>query len=373
MIRCFWAAVLVAGMLVSAASQANPQEERRRDRLQATVMSQTLPLEKRIEAMRVLHADMLDPDGKIRRLFCVWDMLGKAGPVFTTVDDQRFRSMHYGLELTLTAYQDEQTLIDDLKAGKCDAGLISGTRALEFNRFSGSLEAPGAIPDMTHLQMLMQVVASPRMVERMTEGNYVLLGVAALGESYLFTESADVLSLQQLGGKTLGVPVHENALKALAAQSKAKVQEGELLAVVDRFVSGETNAMLAPLIGYHVAGAGKAKPGMGIVNAPLSQSTIQLIGRAERFPVGLAQMLREDFLFKFESYVRRVETERGNIAASSWFAVSPEQRSALNTQLRDLRIRLRDQGMYDQQALRLMKRIRCRVDPAANECQDERE
>ena len=373
MIRCFWAAVLAAGMLVSLAVQASSPEERRRDRLQATVMSQTLPLEKRIEAMRVLHADMLDADGKIRRLFCVWDMLGKAGPVFTTVDDQRFRSLHYGLELTLVAYQDEQDLIKDLRSGKCDAGLISGSRAMEFNRFSGSLEAPGAIPDVTHLQMLMQVVASPRMVERMTEGNYVVLGVAALGESYLFTDSSKVLSLQQLNGKTLGVPVHEPALKALAASSGATVQDGELLAVVDRFVSGQSNAMLAPLIGYHVAGAGKAKPGMGIVNAPLAQNTIQLIGRAERFPVGLAQMLREDFLFKFESYVRRVETERANIAASSWFAISPEQRSALNTQLRELRISLREQGVYDQQSLRLMKRIRCRINPAANECQDERE
>ena len=103
------------------------------------------------------------------------------------------------------------------------------------------------------------------------------------------------MSVNQLAGKTLGVPRYDQSLLALAAQTGAAVQRGELLAVVDDFVSGRTDAMLAPLIGFHVAGTGKVKAGSGIVNARLSQSTIQLIGRTGRFPIGLAQMLREDF------------------------------------------------------------------------------
>ncbi|UZK03388.1 putative solute-binding protein [Venatoribacter cucullus] len=370
--QCLWVAMLATVLLMSAVHAA-PAEDRRLARLEATVMSQTLPLQKRIEALRSLHADIIDADGKIRRLFCVWDMLGRSGPVYTTVDDQRFRSLHYGLELTLKAYQDEQALIDDLRAGRCDAGLISGIRALEFNRFSGTLEALGAIPDSTHLQLLVQVLASPRTAEHLTDDNYVVLGAAALGESYLYTHSDRLLSVNQLAGKTLGVPRHDQSLQALAANTGASVQAGELLAVVDDFVSGRTDAMLAPLIGFHVAGTGKVKAGSGIVNARLSQSTIQLIGRAERFPIGLAQMLREDFLFKFDSYVKRVETERANIQPQLWFPVAAAQQQALDSQLRELRIQLREQGVYDAHMLRLMKRVRCRINPSANECSDERE
>ncbi len=102
------------------------------------------------------------------------------------------------------------------------------------------------------------------------------------------------------------------------------------------------------------------------MKARLSQSTIQLIGRAERFPIGLAQMLREDFLFKFDSYVKRVETERANIQPQLWFPVAAAQQQALDSQLRE-------QGVYDARMLQLMKRVRCRINPAASECSDERE
>lgn len=373
MLRSSWLAILVTGLLLSSTAVADPREERRRDRLQATVLSQTLPLEKRVEALRALHADIIDADGKIRRLFCVWDMLGRSGPVYTTVDDQRFRSLHYGLELTLKVYQDEQALINDLQAGHCDAGLISGIRALQFNRYSGTLEALGAVPDNTHLQMLMQVLASPRSAERMSEGDYVVLGAAPLGENYLYTHNNELRSVFQLAGKTLGVPLYDQSLLKLASQTGAQIQRGELLAVVDDFVSGRTDAMLAPLIGFHVAGTGKVKAGSGIVNMRLSQSTIQLIGRAERFPLGLAQLLREDFLFKFDSYVKRVESERANIRSDVWFAVAAQEQQALEKPLQELRIQLRDQGVYDAQMLRLMKRVRCRINPAATECNDDRE
>src|SRR5690606_18030012 len=123
--QCLWVAMLATALLTSAVHAA-PAEDRRLARLEATVMSQTLPLQKRIEALRSLHAGTIDADGRIHRLSCVGEMLGRGGPVYTTVDDQRVRSLHCGLELTLKAYQDEQALIDDLRAGRCDGGLISG-------------------------------------------------------------------------------------------------------------------------------------------------------------------------------------------------------------------------------------------------------
>lgn len=372
MIRGILAAVLAVVLFPISAAQASDADVRRQERLLNTVMNDRLPLEQRITALRRRYADLLE-DGKIRRTFCVWDMLGRSGPVFSTVDDQRFRSLQYGLELTLVAYQDEEQLLRDLRSGQCDAGLISGARVPEFNRFAATVEALGAVPDVTHLQTLMQALSSPRMAPAMEQGDYVVLGIASLGEHYLFTHDAGQQSLGQLRGAVLGVPAYDASLQALAADAQVQTDSGPLLAVVDRFVTGQTRAMLAPLIGYHVAGAGKAGPGTGIVRAPVSWSTIQLIGRQARFPTGLAQILREDFLVRMEQYIRRVETERANIPAAAWFPVSPERQSALETQLRELRIRLRNDGLYDARMLKLQKRVRCHLDGARMECQDGRE
>lgn len=339
-------------------------------KLTMTVMSPNLPLEKRIRALRTLYADQFDGD-KIIRSFCVWDMLGRAGPVYAAVDDQRFRSLHYGLQLNLRAYQDEDELVRALQQGECDAALMSGSRALAFNRFTGTLEAPGAVPDIRHLQVLMQVIASPEMAGRMESGGYVVLGVASLGEHYAYTTDPQENSLRGLRGKTLAVPAENPALQALAAALQAQVIPGPRLGVVNRFARAEVDAMLAPLVAFHVAGSGQIRSGSAILNYPLAQSTIQLIGRQERFPTGLAQILREDFLFRFSHYVRRVERERKNIAPELWREIPAAEKTAVAGRLRSLRRQLGEEGVYDSGMLRLEGKVRCRITPQAEECQPE--
>lgn len=98
-----------------------------------------------------------------------------------------------------------------------------------------------------------------------------------------------------------------------------------------------------------------------------------LIGRAERFPVGVAQILREDFLLKFDNYINRVEVERVNIPQEKWFEVSSEKQQEMANELKELRISLRDQAVYDPDMITLAKRVRCRVASGASECQDNRE
>ncbi|MEN9465818.1 MAG: hypothetical protein RL217_1999 [Pseudomonadota bacterium] len=359
--------IFLMGLFSPWTVQANELDPRQEARLMATIMNENIPLEKRVVALKTLYSDLL-VDGKIQRSFCVWDMLGKAGPVYATVEDQRFRSLHYGLELTLVPYTDEAKLLADLKNGRCDAGLISGARTLEFNRFTGSLEALGGLPNLLELQTMVQLLANPRMAKKMEEGDYVVMGVASLGENYLYTQSAAVLSLAQLKGKSLGVPLYDKSLEALAQSSEAKLDQRELLAVVDRFATGELDALLAPIVGFYIGASGKVRAQAGIVNLPLSQSTIQLVGRKARFPTGLAQILREDFLFKFESYAQRVATERANIPRSTWFNVDAAQQEALTNSLAQLRGALEKQGVYDAHMLALMQKVRCRVDNSRSEC-----
>ena len=87
MIKGLWVACLATVLLGMHTVSAAERDAKQQDKLQATVMSQNLPLEKRNRALKKLYAAQLEK-GKINRSFCVWDMLGKAGPVFAAVDDQ---------------------------------------------------------------------------------------------------------------------------------------------------------------------------------------------------------------------------------------------------------------------------------------------
>jgi hypothetical protein len=103
---------------------------------------------------------------------------------------------------------------------------------------------------------------------------------------------------------------------------------------------------------------------------PLGQSTLQLIGHSDRFPPGLAQILREDFLFKFNSYARMLDKELGNIPTSFWINPSSADMATLNENAQKIRLTLRNEGYYDPVMLRLARKIRCRFSPDESECKN---
>jgi hypothetical protein len=126
--------------------------------------------------------------------------------------------------------------------------------------------------------------------------------------------------------------------------------------------------MLAPVAVYPVM-SGQLRQPVHIFDMPVAQSTLQMIGHSERFPSGLAQMLREDFLFKFDSYMRRVDQERRAIPAVSWKPVSESVQAKLQRDWHQLRQQLLQQGLYDQDMLALQRKVRCRINPQSWECE----
>ena len=47
----------------------------------------------------------------------------------------------------------EKIVVEELKAGECDLANMTGMQARQFNKFTGTLDALGAIPDYKHLKM----------------------------------------------------------------------------------------------------------------------------------------------------------------------------------------------------------------------------
>lgn len=366
-----WLSLWVALMLMMISSQTLAREltQKQVEKLQSTVMNSNLPLQKRIRALTKIHADQL-VGGKIHRSFCVWDPLGQNGPIYATVDDQKLRSLHYGLALDVRAYQDENQLISDLKSGECQAALMRGNRAHEFNRFVATLDAAGAVPDVEHFRILSQVIASSKMAKKMEQGDYVVAGVAYLGDSYFVRQSRSRSGFSELQQQRLATVDQEPTLKAIVEAINAKAKVLSANEAAKQFVSGELDAILVPAVIYHAFIAGQLNAPMQIMNMPQSLSTMQLIARRDAFPTGLAQMLREDFLFKFDFYVKRVKAEERNVLAEYWQHIPVTEQKRRAKQLQQLRLKLRDEGLYDPTMLRIMRKVRCKLDPTNTECID---
>ena len=123
---------------------------------------------RRLAMAAVLCASVVAPslvqaqDEILERSFCVFDPVGANGPLFAITKEFQPVALKRGIKLELRAYTDEKVAAEDFKAGQCDAVLLTGTRAREFNKFTGSLEAMGAVPGEEEMRLLYNTLSQPK-------------------------------------------------------------------------------------------------------------------------------------------------------------------------------------------------------------------
>lgn len=355
-------------LVLPTAAQEDNAPLRSHQTLESAVLNQNLPLEKRISALKQLMGDEM-VDGKLPRQFCVWDPLGKTGPIAAAARDQILRSLHYGMQLTIKVYQNEDVLISQfMNEPKCDAILIRGSKAHAFNAFMATTEAPGAFPEREHLQLLTQVLANPAIAGRLANPKYTALGLVTIGTNRLYTSSTEISSLTDMRGLSIGLTDNDSGSDRLAQAMNGRVRSADLATTIDAFANDLTQAMIAPDIAYLAMGNGRLSDEAQASSSAISQSTLQLIGHTDRFPPGLAQILREDFLFKFSSYARVLDRELSNIPDTFWRTFSEQDEAQLEKLSQKTRLALRDEGYYDRHMLKLARKIRCRFSPDVSEC-----
>lgn len=337
------------------------------ERLRATAFDQSLTIEQRVAAIRKLSGY---PDGeKIKRVICIWDIAGRSGPIFAAAQDQRTQILQYGVDVELVPYTSETVMVEDLKSARCDAALMTGLRARLFHRYAGTLDAIGAVPDTDHMRVLLQAVSHPKNADNMIQGDYVVMGVAPAGAAYVFVNDRSISSLAKAAGKKVAVLDYDRTQAEMVAQIGATPIASDIVSAPNKFNNGVVDVLAAPLVAYEVLELYKGMtPNGGIVRFPLAQITMQLIGRAEKFPNEISQLVREAFLAGFDQIMSRLGEETGKVPEHWWIDIPPRDQREYEILMQQARLELRDQGYYDPAMLTLQRKVRCRFDPARAEC-----
>lgn len=339
------------------------------DELRARAMDQGRTLQSRIRALKKLYADML-VDGEIPpRRTCVWDVLGKQGPIYTTAVDQQLRLKHYGITMLLEAYTDEQDVVDQLKSGHCDTSIMSGAQAKQFNDFTGSIEALGGLPSKKHMRYLLQVLASTHAHKKMQQGNYHVVGVIPIGFNYLFTHDAKKPQLKRTFKGKAAVVKGDVSQKALFESFGMKIIEGRnTAAVAGAYNLADADVGMAPLVGYNMFNLGIGLKYGSIVDYPLSQMTLQVVSRLDTIPAEVGQFLREDLFIKLNQMNREVEKNSREVPREKMVKLSMRDAHTLDQKISDIREQLTQEGGYDKGMMKLQKKIRCKIDKLRKEC-----
>ncbi|MEK9765962.1 MAG: putative solute-binding protein, partial [Thalassolituus sp.] len=159
-----------------------PVSPERHAELRKIAMNSDAELMDRILALKEMYRHMLNDDGSVpSRIVCIWDPIGKNGPIYAAAQDQVTRLLEWDIYVDLRVYTNEAVLTEDFKAGQCDAALMTGMRARSFNKYTGTLDAIGALPETRQLKLLFNAITQPKNSEQMVSGNYVVMGYAPAG------------------------------------------------------------------------------------------------------------------------------------------------------------------------------------------------
>lgn len=337
--------------------------------LREIAFDQNRSLDERIEAMQ--KAVGFTPSQPLKRRVCIWDIAGRAGPIFQAAQDQQVRLQSYGVELELVPYTSESVLVDELQGGRCDAGLMSGLRARLFNQYTGTIDAIGALPSDEHMRTLLQVLAHPGSADRMVSNSYVILGIAPAGPAYIFVNDRAINTLGAAAGRRVAVLDYDEVQAEMVSQIGATPVPTDIVNAPNRFNNGTVDVLAAPLVAYEILELYRGMtPNGGIIRYPLAQISMQLIGRADRFPNEIAQLVREEFFNNYDYIMERLEAEYARVDDKWWIEIPEKDKLEYEELMREARITLRDQDYYSADMLNLQRRIRCRKDAARAECAD---
>lgn len=303
------------------------------------------------------------------RAFCVFDPMGANGSLFSTAKDYATSALEWGYDFKLRPYTDEKIAVDDFKAGQCDAVLVTGARARPFNKFASTVEAIGAIPSETVMRTLVNMLASPKAAKYMTQGRYEVVGIMPAGPIYLFLNDRTVDSVEELSGKRIATIDYDEPSKRLVRHVGASIVPANSANFSGKFNNGSVDVAYAPAVAYKPLELYKGMGDEGgIIRFNLAYLDFQIVTHKNRFHADFGIESRRAVAAAYDAVSELIKRDTEAIPKQYWVELDALDVDKYNLMLRDVRIALRDEGIYHPVMLKILRKLRCRENPANAEC-----
>lgn len=301
---------------------------------------------------------------------CVFDLLGTAGDSYALMKDYSLAAKGWGVtDLQLKPYTDERVASEDFKAGKCDGVSLTGIRGRQFNTFTGSIDAIGAIPTPQVAQSVMQLMAKPQLANNMVNGNYEVAGVVPLGAAYLFVNDRGINTIAKAAGKKIAVLDSDRAQAKMVQQIGAQPVSSDITNFGSKFNNGQVDIIGAPAMAFKPLELHKGLGSKGaIVRFPVLQVTGNIIVRKDKFPEGFGQKSRVWVASQLPRMNSLLAKQEAGIPAKYWMDIPANDKVGYVKLMRESRIALTKEGLYNKSMMALLKKARCQVEPSSFEC-----
>jgi len=258
---------------------------------------------------------------------------------------------------------------EDFKSGRCDIVLFTGIRTRQFNSFSGSLDAIGAMPTYAHLKAVIATISSKKAAKLMLNEPYEVAGIFPAGAAYMFVNDRSIDTVGELAGKRIAVLDSDPAQIEMVSFVGASPVNSSIANMFSKFNNGSVDIAYGPAIVYEAMELYKGlEPDGGIIQFSLAQLTMQIVIRKAEFPEEFGQKSRNFALSKFDQGVEAIKRYENKIPAKWWITIPDADKTRYSEVFRQSRIRLREKGVYNAKTLTVMRRLRCKKNPQQPEC-----
>lgn len=275
---------------------------------------------------------------------CVFDLLGKAGESYKMMEEWALAAKAWNTDIQLTAYQNEELAERDFQNGKCDAVFLTAMRARQFNKFAGSIDALGGV-------------------------EYEVGGITQIGPAYIFVNDRSINTIEKGRGKKFAVLSYDKAQIAAVKRVGATPVLSDISDFILKFNQGKVDMVGAPAYAFKPLELSKGLGSNGAMfNFPVLNVTADLIFNTSKFSPGFGSLSREWFLKKMPKQFEMVKKQEETIPNKYRLNLSKEDKERYQKLLRDTRLELTKQGVYDPTMMSVLKRARCTVDRTNFEC-----
>ena len=304
---------------------------------------------------------------------CVFDLLGKAGESYKFLEEWALVSKKWGAQVQLISFQDEDLADKAFQNDKCDAVYMTSMRARTYNKFAGSIDALGGVPSNKIAQKAVEYVLDPRNTKRMIttlQGeNYEVAGIGLIGSAYIFVKDRSLNTIEKAQGKKFAILHYDHAQRVMVERVGAVPVMSDISNFIKKFNTGEVDVVAAPAYAYKPLEIEKGLGSKGaMLNFPVVNVTADLIVRPERFPAQFGEQSRQWFLQKIPQSFAMVQRLEAAIPSKIKMQLSKEDKEKYQRLLREGRIDLTKQGIYDPGMMRVLKKARCTVERTNFEC-----
>ena len=304
---------------------------------------------------------------------CVFDLLGKAGESYKFLEEWALVSKKWGAQVQLISFQDEDLADKAFQNDKCDAVYMTSMRARTYNKFAGSIDALGGVPSNKIAQKAVEYVLDPRNTKRMTTtlqgDSYEVAGIGLIGSAYIFVKDRSLNTIEKAQGKKFAILHYDWAQRVMVERVGAVPVMSDISNFIKKFNTGEVDVVAAPAYAYKPLEIEKGLGSKGaMLNFPVVNVTADLIVRPERFPAQFGEQSRQWFLQKIPQSFAMVQRLEAAIPSKIKMQLSKEDKEKYQRLLREGRIDLTKQGVYDPGMMRVLKKARCTVERTNFEC-----